>query len=216
MAEWPRQVQAAYAISIRPERYAGLQRRLAPWKDRVSLFPGTDGAQIDRSTWSAARLKSGLWKGKPIRRGQMGCYDSHVRLWQKIARQHTGPILVLEDDAGLAHTPRISELFRSLFATLEKRKIPWDVIYLGHFGTWRGAGRVVAPGIREATQWQGLFCYLIKPDAARLLASHAWPMREPVDVYMQRFISSKRLRVLRAVPRFCFVVTLQSDTTEIQ
>ena len=209
---WPKKnIETSYVISIRPNRFQGLKKRLSHWKSYVKLFPGTKGQGIN--------IQMPKWKtkitNKQLRRGQIGCYDSHVRLWKHIAKTHKNSVLIMEDDAALFYTKELSQRFVYLFDQLQKKSIKWDIIYLGHYG-FRDTGSQLAPGIHVAKKWQGLFCYIIKPSAASLLAKNAWPMREPCDVYVGRFINSGKLRVLKVEPRFCYVVTLNSDTTKIK
>jgi hypothetical protein len=203
---WPGEIKGAFAISIRPERYQALKQRLGPWQKYVRLFGGTNGHHINRRQW--AKKVRGNFK-----RGEIGCYDSHVRLWQKVATMN-GPVLILEDDAALFYNQQTSQRFRHLFDEITKKNPKWDLIYLGHYGDML-AGAPVAPGLHAAKVWQGLFAYIIKPEAARKLVQGAWPMRSPSDVYVGSFISRGVLHALRAEPRFCFVVTRNSDTAGI-
>lgn len=203
---WPKEITAAFAISIRPERFRSLQTRMGPWGKHVRLFAGTDGRRIDRKKWSS-KIRGNF------KRGEIGCYDAHVRLWNRIAKM-SGPVLVMEDDASMFYNQETSQRLRHIFDELKRTKQKWDILYLGHYGD-RMVGAEVAPGIRVASMWQGLFAYLITPRAAKILANGAWPMRHPSDMYVGTKIKPGQIRALRAEPRFCFVVTRNSDTSGI-
>lgn len=212
---WPKtHIAAAYAISIRPTRFQDMKRRLGPWSSHVQMFHGTNGHHINYAQWRH-KLCNIKWKGKRFRRGQIGCYDSHARLWKHIASNYKKPVLIMEDDASLFYNREMSQRLHHLFVELNQKSVQWDIIYVGHYGD-NQYGNEVATGIHVAKSWQLLCCYLIKPSAASVLAEHAWPMREPCDVFLQRFIKSGKLRVLRVQPRLCYVVSLQSDTTDIK
>lgn len=207
---WPHEINATYAISIRPERFRNLQSRMNFWKSHIKLFPGTNGR-----TLTPKNMYQKVAPGKNLTRGQVGCYDSHVRLWNHIAKHHNGPVLILEDDAALFYNQQLAQRFKYIFDTLQKKSINWDCIYFGHYG-FSEKGPSLAPGIHICNEWHGLFCYLIKPSTAKILAQNAWPMREPVDVYVGKFIRSRQLRFLKPEPRFCYVVSLTSDTNNIR
>lgn len=215
---WPSEhIKAAYVISIRTNRHRAFESRLQKWSSHFKLFPGTNGKVIN--------MRSEKWKSKiatrRMKRGQIGCYDSHLRLWRKVAKDDAGPTLIAEDDVALRYTQHFEHRFEEFFQVLEAKKLPWDIIYLGHRRLGKNhlqIGNRFAPKaeVRPAHSWDECCLYLIKPSAAAMLAKHALPIREPCDVYIKRFIKNRKLKVYYAQPRFCYVVPNRSDTRGIK
>jgi hypothetical protein len=205
---WPPEISQTFAISIRPERMQALRRRFGPWSCHVTHFPGTNGRNINPNA-----MKPNI-AGK-FSRGEIGCYNSHVRLWNQISKENDDKIfLVLEDDAAIFYNKETSQRLRLLFDELKELQNLWDIVYLGHYSD-DTAGARVAPFLYEAPLWQGLFACLLTPKAARALSEHAWPMRHQSDKYVGEFISSGKFRALRMDPRLGYVVTAWSDTMKI-
>jgi GR25 family glycosyltransferase involved in LPS biosynthesis len=203
---WPKQIQQSYVISIRKHRLNAFNQRMGPWSKHVTHLPGTVGANLNARNKAKIRGHQ-----KRFSNGQMGCYDSHVRVWKKVVENNC-TTLVMEDDASMFYNEEIAQRFAHLFQQLESNKIAWDFIYLGTYET-AVVNNPVAQGIYPCTEWHGLFCYLIKPSAAKLFLNNAFPMTRAVDVSLQKFMGSQsKLKFYKAVPRFGFVVSLNSDT----
>jgi hypothetical protein len=187
----------AYAISIRTPKWRALQRRLGPWRKHVKHFQGT---VVPSATAADSRLSA----------GQLGCYDSHVRLWKKIARENS-KAFIMEDDVALFYHPQVSQRLNYLFQQIRKRKIAWDILFVFH-STGETGGRKLAPGVSTVVPWDGLYGYVIKASGARKLLRHAYPVRNAVDMYVAEQIVKGRVRAIRSNPSLGFVVPGKSDT----
>jgi|SRR5581483_318673 len=115
-----------------------------------------------------------------LTKGEIGCYASHLAVWQSIAEgRHPGPTLICEDDI------RLPENFVEIVsAALSRAPEGWDVIRLSS-ATWR----TVWPVCKVADGYQ-LVCYsktpvrlgayLLSPQGAHKLLRPALRNR-PVD-----------------------------------
>lgn len=205
---WPSQIKKSYVISIRANRLDAFRKRMGPWDKQIIHLPGTVGAKLN--TKQKLKIRGNQ---RRFTAGQMGCFDSHARVWKKVIEDNC-ITLVMEDDASIFYEEEIAQRFAHLFQQLEKNKIQWDFIYLGTYET-SVTNKPVAQGIYPCTEWHGLFCYLIKPSAAKVFLKNAFPMKRPVDVYLKQFMEpNSKLKFFKAVPRFGFVVSLTSDTNK--
>ena len=123
--------------------------------------------------------------GYPLRRGEVGCFLSHIDAWERVAGMAGGCALVLEDDAEL---------------------LPGSVDQLGQAATLMEGlplvARLVTVPCRPGRPWRTLagggslvrtcrptyltVAYLITPEAARKLLANAVSFWTPVDAYMSQ------------------------------
>ena len=209
---WPPEINATFAISIRPLRYAGLRARLGPWARHVQHWNGTNGATIDIPSW----LRSGKIdsNGAKLRRGEIGCCDSHVRLWEHIVARQIPRTLILEDDANLRHIRPHAQQLRKCFDELSRLKVKWHLLYLGR-GSHQGEMGRWSAMLTRPKGFCGLFAYVLTLEGARLLLSKARPYRLPVDIYVANMHDTTEITAVAIKPRMMYVVQVHSDTVHI-
>ncbi|MEC4727598.1 glycosyltransferase family 25 protein [Shewanella sp. D64] len=164
--------------------------------ERVSAVRGSELSEGDKS--KIYSLEQNLKKyDKVLNDGEIGCYLSHIRCWEKLLAEELDYALVLEDDGILT-----DEL--PLFITkLAKSFEHWDYILLSH-------GRKIKPVIDSLDMGDGLWLQkvlklnstttgqFISFQGAKKLVSTALPISRPVDMDIQHWFE-KSLR--------CFVVS---------
>jgi glycosyl transferase family 25 len=116
--------------------------------------------------------------------GEVGCYDSHYRIWQDLARSNDDIWCVLEDDIEL--TPNFPERLASALDV----SVPWGVMRLkdgGSAGCWQ-VGQLPGGAILNDHRKQpgGTQAYLIRRDAALTLLAYGKRMVHPVDDMLNR------------------------------
>ena len=116
--------------------------------------------------------------------GEIGCYDSHYRIWQDLARSNDDIWCILEDDIEL--TPDFSQ---RLAAAMDV-SVPWGVMRLkdsGSEGPWQVA-ELSDGGVLNDHRKQpgGTHAYLIRRDAALTLLRYGKRMIHPVDDMLNR------------------------------
>ena len=125
-------------------------------------------------------------KGRPMSKGEIGCYASHFSIWQDIIARGVRQAIILEDDTvvdwaylePLAHTDLHAEGIDYL--RLYAKRPTWQRVvrrdFLQH-------SRTIVELIGLAYGTQG---YAITLDGARRLAKHCRTVRRPIDDEMDR------------------------------
>jgi glycosyl transferase family 25 len=108
--------------------------------------------------------------------GAVGCYLSHVRVWQEFLESDATTALIMEDDVDPKHALTLRLL---LWELQHDPKIDnWDVGLLGWVGTtydpYKG--------------FIGAHAYLLTRKAAKELLKDAFPLRMQVDYYLNEKI----------------------------
>ncbi|VVE20971.1 putative glycosyltransferase [Pandoraea eparura] len=141
--------------------------------ERISEYPSTYDA--------AERLRI---YDNHLTLGEVGCYESHYRIWEALANSNDDIWCVLEDDVEL--TPDFSRRLRSTLNVA----VPWGIMRLkegGAAGKWQ-VGRL--PGGEalhdHRKQPGGAHAYLIRRGAALVLLAYAGRIIHPVDDMMNR------------------------------
>jgi glycosyl transferase, family 25 len=196
------------AISMRPAFWDELRSQLADaGAPGAILCEATDGRRIDAPAWIAqGRYRpSDEPDGRPLTRGELGCSDSHQRVWSHVVSAGLPGALVLEDDVTVP-----PDLPRWVDAAWQHRE-RWDLVYLGHTGWARTLPIDGAPDFRIpliAHAWHVTHAYLVTQQGARRLLRDAVPVRLPVDIYMARCTVAGLLAWQSARP----VVGTRADT----
>ena len=208
---WPKEMGPVLVVSIRENRMHNFTERMGPWMKHMRRFPATDGRLIDTKRWFA----SGKVIDRRMTAGRMGCYDSHVRIWETIANSPHEVVTVLEDDVDWSIENASSILANLKESFQELHGVHWDFLCWGH-GPWAfhknktsGLQHWRIPGT-----CQGFFAYTLTRDFARSLVQSCRPYKaSAVDKwFFDIFIKSQSCVVLCSEPRLCWVVEVESDT----
>lgn len=142
--------------------------------------------------------------------GAIGCYLSHVHIWQQVARSQRA-CLVAEDD--LVFRDRASR--KRLRAVHLAQLQPFDLVLLGHLSVVsHGLYRSQAHGIcAYPHRFFGTQLYWLTPHGAERLLDGALPMDRQVDAYMSDCIQQHKLRVAAHLPS---LVGQRGADTDIQ
>lgn len=151
---------------------------------RYKLFEAIDG----RSKW--ASLKSSVDTpaferntGRRVMKGEIGCYQSHLKVWAELVASSSEVGLVLEDD--IVFDEDFTEALAAALSVTEK----WDILKLSRvraklpvrqfkIGKWH-----VNAFIGPAT---GTGAYLIKREVAQRLLPNMIPITRPIDHEIDR------------------------------
>lgn len=199
---WPEKL-AVYFISIRPERAAAFQQRLGS-SITATLFPGTRG-------------RVGGPNG--LRPGEMGCDQSHRRLWAQMAKEASAVILA-EDDVHLVGSSLQITYLRTLLQEAQEAHV--DLMYLSWFQGYSPRGAtpaVIAPHLRSLIgfPYLQLWCLWVSP-AGLAKISNYFPIQQtpqqPIDVALCEALQLGRIALKAAVawPPLCWTVGASSDT----
>ncbi len=202
---WPSQLLPIYAISMRAYRFQNLLQRMKQWAPLITLLPATDGRKIAPKQWKLiGRLKTHLANG------QIGCYESHVRVWQQIVDRNLSSALVLEDDAAITYTQDTVDRLNEFLTEL--KTVPnWDLAYIGNIGL-HPAKQQLTKHIYEPSDWEGLYTYYITNTGARKLLKDAFPISKAVDLFVGEEARHGKIRTVAMSPPLNYVVPVESDT----
>ena len=198
----PKLMNNIFVISIRSDRASAMMRRLGTWRNHAKLFWGTKWNTINVKHWISTGkvIKSLRFKNrkKPLCRGELGCYDSHVRVWKEIVNQGLSYALVLEDDAEISmiHSRQLNDISDQL----ENRK-DWDVVIL--YPIHHRSSRFQNPENLRFIPIQhmtGLAGYLISLAGAKKLIQKPFPIQGPVDDYVPKMSKMGRLKLFMVSP----------------
>jgi hypothetical protein len=179
------QLISVYVISLAraAARRAAICKHLTSHDVEFTIMEGVDGATLHPEELS--RLMA---PGACIHPGAVGCYLSHLRVYQDIVDKSTEMALVLEDDARIS--ARVIEFLRSppppapafdyCFLDCDDHDDAGPIFYDS------SGGQALAGGLSAYTLSAGphtLHAYLITGAAARRRLAHGLPITKPIDTY---------------------------------
>lgn len=205
-ATWPQQLPLFF-ISINPSRQEKFKQR---FHEKNTVWHGTNGKSLDLS-----RLRrEGVLINRDLTRGEIGCYDSHLRLWRKLVEDRVPMAIICEDDANLKANESESRYLNTLLDEIKTTKC--DFLFLSWFRPVGGAS--VTSHTRSQWCFHQLWAYLVTYDG--LVKALADPrvrqMHMPVDVALWDAHSRGVIRNLVAYPPICLTVGERSDTRNIK
>ncbi|KAL1456412.1 hypothetical protein WDU94_001143 [Cyamophila willieti] len=121
---------------------------------------------------------------RPMKKGEIGCFLSHYKIWNDVIDKNYDIVMVLEDDV------RFESFFRQKLVAIlkELRTLPsWDLIYLGR-KKLSEKPEILVPGSRylvDASYSYWTLGYLLSSQGARKL-TNARPLNNmlPVDEFL--------------------------------
>ena len=163
------------------ERLNQIARQLDGFGLSWERFPAVDGTALSDETCD--RLLDPTGKAaryhRPLSKGELGCFLSHYRLWQKIADSDLKAAVILEDDAILS--TEFPQVIQSLMGT----QTAWEFVKL--HGTKPGRREYEQlPGRRSLVMFSRVpmisVAQIITPACARKLIEKTPLALRPVDV----------------------------------
>jgi GR25 family glycosyltransferase involved in LPS biosynthesis len=208
---WFPELQHGYVISIRKKRWRLAYERFVAIRSYIQLLEGTNGVDIDKIKW----LQQGkILSNCRLKRGQLGCFDSHRRAWSKIVNSKFPFGLILEDDADFH--PQKKHVYKKINKALDQLKLidsDWDILFLARSIKKQKNISLVAPGLVIPGKSWGLFAYVISQNGARKLFEKSLPFKIPVDEYVSD--RTPELKKYALWPSLCYVKEVRSDTRNI-
>ncbi len=205
-SQWPIDIPI-FVISIDDKRRQNFHNR---FQYPSTHFAGTHGNTIDVPQWRRTRrLQSNI-----LKLGEIGCYDSHLRLWQMLVKNNVQIALICEDDVDLTGNSIQSQYFNTLLN--ESSQTPFDVMYLSWFRPDGGRHNT------EHTRVQWCFCqhwaYLITLNGLKkLLADEKITnITLPVDVALWEAHCRGVVQNIVAYPPLTLTVGERSDTSDLK
>ena len=172
---------AVFVISL--ERAAERRQAIVTLLNRLGvefeLFSAVDGDQLTEGDLSLYSERDAIkLEGRPLSKGEIGCYLSHIGVWKEIVSRKLPDALVLEDDAEIGYAALEVLAVRHLLPSdwefvnflSDARQSPagdaiWDIYRAGEFR--RRPNRTSS--------------YLISQSGVTRLLAYAFPIKHPID-----------------------------------
>lgn len=207
---WPEEFSHVFAISIREERFQDLIQRLQFLPIPIRQVRGTLGHRIDRDWWVKNKY---LAADSTMRRGEIGCFDSHRRVWEHVVQHHLPMAVILEDDVDLKaeHVPLLSQAFQEL----KQVDNHWDVLFLSRNQKSKRVQKIIGRQLAIPDKMSvGAFAYVVTYQAAQKLLRKCLPMKIALDHFLF-FTMKDELRQYCIHPNPFHVLPVFSDTVFI-
>ncbi|KAF4075501.1 hypothetical protein AMELA_G00235120 [Ameiurus melas] len=198
----------------RPDRRERMLRTL--WEQDITckIINAVDGKALNESQIRALGISmlpgySDPYHGRPLTRGELGCFLSHYNIWTEIVERGLQTSLVLEDD--LRFELFFKRRLQKLMQDVEAEGLDWDLIYIGRKRMQTDDPEKPVPNVRnlvEADYSYWTLGYMISFQGAnKLLRAEPLSKMLPVDEFLpvmynmhpvEDYMSHYELRDLRA------------------
>jgi hypothetical protein len=203
---WPSKLPV-FVISINPVRQEKFKQR---FNHSSTIWRGTNGKTLDITQLR----REGILFNRSLTRGEIGCYDSHIRLWRKLVSEKVPMAIICEDDVNLTGDTAQTQYLNTLLSEIKTTRC--DFLFLSWF---RPAGGAHATS-HTRKQWcfHQLWAYLVTYDGLvkALADTRVKHMHMPVDVALWDSHSRGVIHNLVAYPPLCLTVGERSDTRNIR
>ncbi|XP_067277851.1 procollagen galactosyltransferase 1 [Pseudorasbora parva] len=202
------------------------ERMLAALREQeidCKIIAAVDGKAMNVSEINAMGIHmlpgySDPYHGRPLTKGELGCFLSHYNIWKEIADRGLKASLVLEDD--LRFEIFFKRRLQNLMREVESKGLDWDLIYIGRKRMQVDRPEKAVPNIRnlvEADYSYWTLGYMMSLQGAKKLLkaeplSKMLPVDEflpvmfnkhPVSDYMEQF-ETRDLKAFSAEPLLVF------------
>ena len=154
--------------------------------DLIDLHEAILTKKITQQAYNDIIDRAHLVGGHYMTEGALGCLESHVSIWKRVASSNL-PGIVFEDDVNLQ--PGFDDM---LLQALQSLPSSWGMLYLANTHNWEHAHRIAIKVGRALHYnehlWRlpdgghyGTYAYIITPQAAMLLLKHVHPATYQVD-----------------------------------
>lgn len=210
-------------LKRRDDRRERMLRALREQEIDCKVIAAVDGKAMNESEINAMGIHmlpgySDPYHGRPLTRGELGCFLSHYNIWKEIVDRGLKTSLVLEDD--LRFEIFFKRRLQNLMSEVESKGLDWDLIYIGRKRMQVDRPEKAVPKIRnlvEADYSYWTLGYMMSLQGAKKLLK-AEPLRRmlpvdeflpvmfnkhPVSDYMEQF-ETRDLKAFSAEPLLVF------------
>ncbi|MEL6682206.1 MAG: glycosyltransferase family 25 protein [Pseudomonadota bacterium] len=166
------------------QRFSAMDQQLRSLGLTYTLFEAVNGKQdwsVLKDSVDIADFERNV--GRPVMPGEIGCYHSHLRVWEDFAKTDAPVSLILEDDVVFA------DEFRDAVDAALLVHEQWDILKLNHIRAKLPINR------RQVGKWSlcefigpltGTGAYLINQSVIPKLQARFQPITRPIDHEMDR------------------------------
>lgn len=197
------------------ERRATLDKRLSEL-NISPVFVGVDGSNLPKQF--KPRYKEHLAQqvfGRGLSKGEIGCYSSHLQIWQMMLANNEEVALILESDA----EPDATSI--SIAQQLVKQTDDWDLLLLYWsecLPSFHGRKALRPPYqlVRFSRKTHTTVAYMVTRRGVEELLAHSEHFVMPVDIMMTGGKIRKNLRTFGVHPRAVKVSANHLDTSVVE
>lgn len=186
---------AVINLAHRTDRWQAVSTRMAAvGLNKLVKVSAVEGAKLalDRIApllaQSADLIENAPRSHYTMTRPAIGCFLSHLAVWQWMARNKLPRVLVFEDDANPAPGFQV-ERFRSSLASLPAEA---GMVLLGRIIMNGMADKPVGSALARMFYFNGTFAYLITPAACEVLIPHLLPLNGHIDHQISKVLIDLR------------------------
>uniref|UniRef100_A0A914DW51 Glycosyltransferase 25 family member n=1 Tax=Acrobeloides nanus TaxID=290746 RepID=A0A914DW51_9BILA len=123
-----------YLINLkrRPERLRRMELVFKLLGIDYTLFEAVDGKHLAPEELEEIEFMPGYqdpYYKRPMKKGEIGCFLSHYRIWEDVVKNSYSRVIVFEDDVRFMENSTIE--LNEMVEDLMKMRTEWDFIYLG-------------------------------------------------------------------------------------
>jgi glycosyl transferase, family 25 len=209
-----------YVINLksRPKRKERALKELNKYNIKHKFIEAVDGSKLDKTTLEDDNIIKTNGSYRELRKGEIGCYLSHLECWKNILESGKEYGLVFEDDVVLADN--FIDKFNEMFDSVKNKN--WDIICLGrrcqqYFKNCTKGVPMSDETYYPETLGYGTYAYIIKANAINELLKTTYPIMKPIDVVIIDEYFKKNINVLGLNKDLVTIVDVKnSDTVAIK
>ncbi|XP_029583126.1 procollagen galactosyltransferase 1 [Salmo trutta] len=217
-------------LKKRTDRRDRMLRTLYEQEIACKVIQAVDGKAMNISEINALGIHmlpgySDPYHGRPLTKGELGCFLSHYNIWKEIAERGLKSSLVIEDD--LRFEVFFKRRLMNLMSEVESQGLDWDLIYIGRKRMQVDRPEKSVPNIHnlvEADYSYWTLGYMMSLQGAQKLL-RAEPLKRilpvdeflpvmfnkhPVSDYMEQF-EERNLKAFSAEPLLVFPTHYTGD-----
>lgn len=126
-------------------------------------------------------------KSEYLTRGMVGCYMSHISLYQYALKNNQEIVLVFEDDANF-HMNLVKFIY-----DLKEFPTDWDILLLGDVGIFEY--KPYSASWMQVISFWGLQGYIINKRGMQKIVDHAYPLQQQIDHMMTSMAQNDMLNI---------------------
>lgn len=175
----------------RTDRRDRMLRALYEQEIECKVIAAVDGKAMNVSEINSLGIHmmpgySDPYHGRPLTKGELGCFLSHYNIWKEIAERGLKTSLVIEDD--LRFEIFFKRRLKNLMIEIESQGLDWDLIYIGRKRMQVDHPEKAVPKIHnlvEADYSYWTLGYMMSLQGAqKLLRAEPLKMMLPVDEFL--------------------------------
>ncbi|CAG5928907.1 unnamed protein product [Menidia menidia] len=175
----------------RADRRERMLRSLEEQELSCKVVAAVDGKALNTSDIDSMGIKmlpgyKDPYHGRPLTKGELGCFLSHYNIWKEIVERGLQTSLVLEDD--LRFEVFFKRRLQALLQEVTTHKVDWDLIYIGRKRMQVDHPEKSVPNVHNVVEadysYWTLGYMLSLQGAQKLLAAKPLTKMLPVDEFL--------------------------------